>query len=273
MTNGKPSSSNQLYNFDCTYFSSLNAQPLVHSVLKETCKKFIYQLEKCPNTGSLHYQIYISTKSKYRDRELGAYLCGLGLSGITVRPASNNGKSALKGYCMKKESRQAGPWADKPIYLGADLIKVLRPWQKSIEDLLKQPPDSRSIQWYYDAIGCVGKSALAKYMYFHHKILTLTIGNASDILNLVYKLQGHKIYIFDISRTVRQGAMTEIYQALEAVKNGYFINTKYDTGVCCMAIPHVVVFSNHLPKMSALSLDRWKIHDMSQMSQDNYMHD
>ncbi len=33
------------------------------------------------------------------------------------------------------------------------------------------------------------------------------------------------MYIFDISRTVNASAMHEIYQALESVKNGYFINT------------------------------------------------
>ena len=76
------------------------------------------------------------------------------------------------------------------------------------------------------------------------------------------------MYIFDISRTVPTGSMNEIYMALESVKNGYFVNTKYDTGVCCMEIPHVIVFSNHLPKLSALSGDRWKIHNLSQMSQE-----
>jgi len=110
-------------------------------------------------------------------------------------------------------------------------------------------------------------------MYFHMKIITLSIGKASDLLNLVYKNQGKTCYCFDISRTVTKGSMTEIYQALESVKNGYFVNTKYDTGVACFEIPHVIVFSNHLPMMAALSLDRWNIIDMSQMSQENLILD
>lgn len=100
-------------------------------------------------------------------------------------------------------------------------------------------------------------------MYFRHNVLTLTFGDAKDLLNLVFKKQGLPTYMFDLSRTKGgKTSMSDIYQALESVKNGYFINTKYETGVACYAIPHVIVFSNHAPDMSALSLDRWHIHTM-----------
>ena len=265
MTNDrKPSSANQLFFFDCTYFADLSCQPVVHAALTKVAKHFHYQLEKCPNSGNLHYQIYVNLKVKKRDRELGKLLSGLGMPGVSCRPASDEGKTILKEYCLKPDTRVAGPWADKPLYLGADLITTLRPWQVHIRDLIYKEPDSRQIVWYYDSIGKHGKTSISKYMYFHHKILTLTIGRASDVLNLVYKLQGHKMYIFDIARTVNESQMNDIYYALESVKNGYFINTKYDTGVACMNIPHVIVFSNHLPKMSALSADRWKIINMQE---------
>lgn len=260
---------NQLYRWSITYFGTYDEQPQVAKCMDLIAKDYIYQLEQCPRTGNPHYQCYVKLKKKHRAKELCKILNRMSLRGATVSPASDT--LSLESYCMKKETRLEGPWSNKPIYLGEDLIKEsqMYTWQKEILDLINKKPDDRKITWYYDQKGNSGKSSLSKYLYYHHNIITLTIGKASDILNLVYKLQGRTMYIFDISRTVTQGVMTEIYAAMEAVKNGYFVNTKYDTGVCCMQRPHVIVFSNLLPKLSALSQDRWDIRDLSQMSQEN----
>lgn len=230
-------------------------------------KKFVFQLEECPTTGNSHYQCYLNLKVKKRQHELYKMFNANGFTGADCSIASNAGKERLKGYAMKEETRLEGPWADHPIYLGKDLIKKLRPWQQDIVNMLDVEPHSRMIYWYYDKEGGKGKSSLAKYLWFHRSVLTLSVGKATDLLNLVYKLQGKKMYVFDISRTIAT-SMNDMYQALESVKNGYFVNTKYDTGVACYEIPHVVVFSNHLPDTKALSKDRWKILDLSQMSQE-----
>lgn len=259
---------NQCYIYSITYFDTIDAQPHLFKYFTKIAKKFVFQLEECPTTKNSHFQCYLNLKVKKRQHELCKMFNANGFKGADCRIASDAGKERLKAYAMKLDSRLDGPWADHPIYLGKDLIKKLRPWQQNIVNMLDKEPDRRSIYWYYDEKGGVGKSSVAKYLWFHHKILTLSIGKASDLLNLVYKLQGKRMYIFDISRTVNEHAMTEIYQALESVKNGYFVNTKYDTGVACFDIPHVIVFSNHYPKLSALSLDRWKILDLSQMSQE-----
>lgn len=259
----------QLYHYDCTYFGTKDEQPKLHSIFKNIAKKFIYQLEKTPTTDREHFQIYLNLKVKKRDRELASLLSGMGLKGISCRPASDAGKTALQTYCMKTDTRIAGPWADKPIYRGQDLIKDLRPWQQSVFELLQGNPHPRTIYWYYDELGGAGKSSFSKWLYYHHQILTLTFADAKDLLNLVFKNQGLPAYLFDLSRTKGgKTSMSDIYQALESVKNGYFINSKYETGVACFAIPHVVVFSNHPPDLNCLSIDRWKIVEMSQMSQE-----
>ena len=262
-------SKNQCWIFAVTIWKSDHDK--IATFFKLKCKKYIFQQEKCPTTGTLHHQCYINLKDKLRQCEAEKLFNSSGFPGAHVAPASDRGKDELKSYCMKSNSRVSGPWADHRIYLGQDLPVHLRPWQVSIVDLLKTKPDDRKILWYYDAVGGKGKSTLSKYLYYHHKVVTLTVGKASDLLNLVSKMPGGEMYVFDISRTVPTGSMTELYAAIESVKNGYFINTKYDTSVVCMERPHVVVFSNHLPKMSALSLDRWKILDLSQMSQDNLL--
>lgn len=255
--------SNECFIFSVTYFAGIDAQSIVHKAFSKLCKKFIYQLERCPTTGSSHYQCYCNLRKKCRNGKLAKALSSLGLKGVTCLPASDNGKEKLRLYAMKNDTRIAGPWADRAIYLGQDLPTVLRPWQQNIADMIQREPDKRKIHWFYDADGGAGKSTFAKYMYFHHKILTLTFGDAKDLLNLVFKQQGLPTYMFDLSRTKGgKSSMSDIYQALESVKNGYFINTKYETGVACYKIPHVIVFSNHAPLLSALSHDRWVIHRM-----------
>lgn len=264
-----PKVQNQLWIYSITFFADLDKKNKVQSWMRQHAKKYMFQLEKCPTTGNTHFQCYVNLKEKQRVPTLIKSLNANGLSGATVLAASDAGKEALKDYCMKDDTRVAGPWADHPIYLGQDLPASLRPWQQEIVDLIGQDPDPRKIYWYYDEVGGAGKSILSKYLYFKYQIITLTIGKASDILNLVYKMQGRSCYIFDISRTVTAGVMTEVYAAMESVKNGYFVNTKYDTGVACFDRPHVIVFSNMLPKIKALSADRWVIKDLSQMSQGN----
>lgn len=252
-----------VYIYSITIFDTIDAMEDIFKFFNKIAKKFVFQLEECPTTKSHHFQCYVNLKIKKRQHELCKMLNASGFNGANCSVASDAGKERLKLYAMKEDSRIDGPWADHPIYRGQDLIKELRPWQQGIVKLIGTTPHKRKIYWYYDSTGGKGKSSLSKYLYFHHGIIPLTIGKASDLLNVVYKLQGKKMYIFDISRTIPTGTMNEIYTALESVKNGFFVNTKYETGVACFEIPHVVVFSNHLPKMSALSQDRWHIVNLS----------
>jgi len=46
---------------------------------------------------------------------------------------------------------------------------------------------------------------------------------------------------------------------LESIKNGLIVNTKYETGSKLFNSPHIIVFSNMSPDVSAMSMDRWKI--------------
>nr|WCB70603.1 Rep [Cressdnaviricota sp.] len=254
---------NECFVFSVTWFAGLDSQPTIHKAFTRIAKKFVYQLERAPTTGNLHFQCYVSLRKKTRSGKLGKTLSSLGVKGATCLPASDNGKEALSLYAMKTDTREAGPWGDRPIYMGQDLPKSFLPWQQECKDIIDSPPSKRSIHWFTDQNGGAGKSTFAKMMYFRHNVLTLTFGDAKDLLNLVFKKQGLRTYMFDLSRTKGgKTSMSDIYQALESVKNGYFINTKYETGVACYAIPHVIVFSNHAPDMSALSLDRWQIHTM-----------
>lgn len=54
--------------------------------------------------------------------------------------------------------------------------------------------------------------------------------------------------------------MNTMYSVLEKIKGGFITSTMYGKySSLTMKPPHVVVFSNAFPKLSALSKDRWKV--------------
>lgn len=227
-------------------------------MLHQYAKHWIFQAEY--TEGNPHYQGYVNLKEKDRSSTLGIKL-NEEFRGIQFLPASNDGKEKLKQYCLKDHTRVAGPWSDTPIYLGEDLPSELSGWQKQLFDMLQQKPDRRSVLWIYEQDGKTGKSEFAKYMSFKHNAVFMSYGNSKDLLNIVFKMKNRKLYIFDLPRTKPVDISgSDLYSTIESIKDGMFINTKYETGICMMSSPHVVVFSNYLPDRKKLSFDRWKIY-------------
>ena len=228
--------------------------------------KFVFQLEMTvgdePERENWHYQIYAHVAEKIRPKTLGQRMNDE-FRGIEWSHASTAGRVALEKYCMKHDTRQAGPWADKRIYMGKDLPTTLKRWQQQLKDYVTAPPDDRTLLWITDKSGGNGKTKFAKYMAFHHDGIPLGYGNAGDILNLVYKFQGKNLYMFNLTRTKPAVfSSQDIYSCLESIKDGMFINTKYDTGFVLMDSPHVVVFANQDPDQEHCTADRWSVHQL-----------
>jgi len=161
---------------------------------------------------------------------------------------------------MKADTRVFGPWSDAKSYRGQDIITNLWPWQDEVKKSCSTTPDARTINVVVDTIGNVGKSAFCKHMAWHCNALVLGWGKTGDILNLVSKNQNRDVYIFDLSRSKPQDwAKDDIPAAMEGIKNGMFMNTKYETAQVLMKIPHVWVFTNASPNISSMSADRWKL--------------
>lgn len=262
------SSENQVWVFAARW--SVQNQPLEEDELRELlteklklyCSKWIFQLEDTEN--NLHYQIYMRVNEKIRAKSL-AVKWNAALPGIEIRPCSTAGKEALSKYCMKKETRVAGPWADKAIYMGQDLPTELYRWQSKLRDYLLGPVNDRELICIVDLEGSGGKSKFMKYMYFHHNVPGLTFGKSSDLINIVYKMPDERAYIFNLTRSQpKDASLSDIYATAELIKDGYFANTKYDTGIGCMAPPHVVVMTNFFPKRDHLTADRWTVIDLAE---------
>lgn len=221
---------------------------------------FMFQLEQGETTHRLHYQGMVHAETKMRPCEVQNKI-GWGYWQHAVKNQQEN----LKKYCMKQNTRVAGPWADKEVYMGQDLPTTLRGWQKKHLEILTSPMEDRMIYWFIDEQGGAGKSKFAKYMQFHYGIPKLTFGKTCDLLNIVSKFQMRKGYIFDLSRTKPHDiSMDDIYSAMENIKNGHFCNTKYETDIILMLPPHIIIYANWAPDTERLSPDRWIIKNINE---------
>lgn len=174
--------------------------------------------------------------------------------------ATRNIEASFK-YCAKEEGKITELYR-KGIPKPVKTITELYDWQKKIIEIIKSEPDDRTINWYVDYDGAKGKTALCKYICLNYNALYLT-GKSSDIKHLVSchfdKDESNKdniIFLIDLTRST-EGYIS--YQAIEELKNGIFMNTKYETKQCIFNSPHIFIFSNYDPELDKLSGDRWNI--------------
>jgi len=219
-------------------------------------KAYIFQEETGEKTGTPHLQGYIEFENT---KTLSALKKSFG-DGPHFE-VSRNRIGSIE-YCRKEKTRtgkeyRKGFWA--PIKVLSEAM--LKPWQKAVYDLTRTEPDDRSINWFYDIKGGCGKSALAKFISYHHKDDTLYVsGKAADIkYALATFLEQHgeiRTIIYDITRSQENYFS---YQSIEELKNGICFATKYESQQLIFNPPHVIIFANFEPDKSMLSEDRWKI--------------
>ncbi|AXH73499.1 MAG: putative viral replication protein [Cressdnaviricota sp.] len=197
-------------------------------------------------TGTPHLQGYIEFKNKCR-----------ALSKFESRrfhwEKAKGSRENNIAYCSK-EKVLFSLGMPKPI----KVIGTLKPWQHQIECLIATEPDDRTIHWFFDRVGNIGKTVFMKYCVIKHGAIPCIGGKFGDIMNLVFNSDMDKsnTTIFNIPRGHREHIS---YSSLEAVKDGMIVNTKYETGYKCFNSPHVIVFANFPPDKKQLSKDRWNI--------------
>ncbi len=221
----------------------------------EFCKKYIYQLEE-GKSQTRHLQGCFELEHNKTITALKKFL-----PTAHLEPCKSWTDSIT--YCQKRESWVEGPWAKgikitKPL----KLISIMKYWQQKIIDLIKEEPDERTINWYWEEEGCVGKTALAKYICSNHNAMVLS-GKGSDCLYAIseWKDKEDLIVIFDFSRMTEEYIS---YMAIEKIKDGLFFSGKYESRMCIYNAPHILCFSNFRPNTEMLSKDRWNIVNLSE---------
>jgi hypothetical protein len=160
---------------------------------------------------------------------------------------------------------------------------TLRRWQR---DLFELPNVDRQVICVVDTVGKHGKSFFSRYLeslyqgvtvnqYNSPKEITQHLHNLCvDQMHWITPKKGadymhNKTIIFDVPRKKGESSQSSLWQAIEEVKNGHLIDTRYQTRyVTCMS-PKIVVFVNWFPDFDALSDDRWLIYDISNIDPDD----
>lgn len=161
-----------------------------------------------------------------------------------------------KVYCSKCDTR-IGPTHVKGFIL-KEAIKDIEPkgWQLDVVKAIKEEPDNRTVRWYWEPSGGVGKTVLAKHICLKYNAIYVS-GKANDVKCAIAQMDVKpKIVIWDIPRCMEDYVS---YQGIEEVKNGIFFSGKYESGMVIYNCPHVICFANFAPELEKLSLDRWKV--------------
>lgn len=224
----------------------------IEQVFRHECKWYIFQEEKGAE-GTNHLQGTICLKTKQRLSQLKH-----------IEPAihwepTKSVKASIE-YCTKYKTRSG-----KIYSYGIDIptpIEVDEPygWQLEVMKIIKDKPDKRSIYWFYEPVGNMGKTTLCKYLVVKHNALMLT-GKSNDMYHMLSKHTDKRaLIIVDVPRSTQDYIN---YGAIEQIKNGLVFSGKYDGCQLVFNCPHVIVFSNEYPDVSKMSTDRWKIYDIN----------
>lgn len=139
-------------------------------------------------------------------------------------------------------------------------IVELRPWQEELAKYVLLTPHPRKVRWYVDREGGAGKTEMARYLSAEHGACLLNHGKTADNAHKIPADGSVKIILFDFTRRVEEHVQ---YGFIEECKNGIIHSNKYNSMVKSFPVPHVIVFANWSPDLSALSKDRWDVIELS----------
>lgn len=230
-------------------------------ILLSHSEKFVYQLEE-GDEKTPHFQGFVKLAKRARLDTLKGY-CERAHFEACKGSAMDN-----YVYCTKKGGALAGPWIKgyrRPVVdpLGG---KELRPFQQDIMKIVDSDMEDRSIHWFWETVGNIGKSALCKHLLLTRPSEVLLLGGkAADMKYAISKFCENiendlKIVIIDIPRTAENYIS---YIGIEEIKNGAFFSTKYESGQCVFNPPHVICFANFAPNTYTMSADRWNVCDLN----------
>lgn len=241
---------------------------------KQWGKHWCYQLEKGEETGRLHFQGIISLQTKRTKKDCLSVMSPLPEYFEPVSNPNIKGGTELF-YVTKPDTRVEGPWTDKDKqqYIPRqyrDLEKSLYPWQQTIWDAA-DVFEKRTVNLIVDKKGCSGKSTLAALMELHGRGIDLPpvndaeklVQSLADILIAQECINPRTIFV-DIPRAMKQDKLYGMYTAIEQIKKGKVVDTRYSYKYWWFDAPQVWVFANTVPDFTYLSEDRWKFWSISE---------
>lgn len=217
--------------------------------------KYIVGDEICPDTGRKHLQGYIECETKIRPIEY--------FKTKDVHWEKRKGtKNQNLEYCSKEGNYRTNMEMPEII---EDPMEGLEwyIWQEEIHKELMKKANCRDIWWLWEPKGCAGKTSYCKHMVLEHKALYVN-GKANDVKCAIVRYkEEHERYPKIILWGMPRAARNIDYSAVEEIKDGMFFSGKYESGQCVTNYPHIVIFANREPDLEEMSLDKWKIKNLS----------
>ena len=216
-------------------------------------KKYVWQ-EEVGTNGTPHLQGYIEFAKKQRPVEF------IGIKQIHWEKCRD--VKASIAYCTKDDTATGKRWTNIRLPKPIKIIKEesFYHWEKEIIEMISEEPDDRTIHWYWEPDGGVGKTAFCKYLVVKHHAVILS-GKGNDCKYGIVKYHEEngvypELIIYDVPRCNLNYIS---YDALESIKNGLFFSGKYESGQVVMNCPHLLVFANEEPEYEKMSRDRWRV--------------
>lgn len=135
---------------------------------------------------------------------------------------------------------------------------TLHPWQEGLYHALRfEDPGDRKIIFYVDTVGGKGKTWFQRFMVskYPDKVQILSSGKRDDVKHSVDETK--EAFLFNVPR----GGMEYFpYTVVEEIKDRMVYSPKYHSRTKIIRHKvHVIVFCNEMPKMDAMSQDRYVI--------------
>lgn len=226
-------------------------------------KKWIYVMGKeVGEKGTPHIQGYLEAKNAIRFNTLKKMM-----PTAHIEKAKGTREDNLT-YCSKEgQAERTIPKSLKEQYdeYMQTIYKDIKwhDWQQNVLDLLKTKANRRTIHWFWETKGNVGKSFITAYIEWKYKCIIIN-GKQADIFN------GIKTYL-DTEKTFPEVVIVDIprtnekyvcYSTIEKIKDGIMYSGKYEGGTIRLLPVHMIIFANFPPIESNISEDRWNITEL-----------
>lgn len=227
----------------------------IDKALKKLAKKYVYQIEKVSHVhAQVRYHAKISMKSSTAAR-MWRDQCP-NLDGFVTATSMKTGDKF--SYCMKDDSRIAGPWRDKKEVLSKDLEKELqliennpRPWQGDIFDDVKVWEKTDTFGVIIDVFGLGGKSAVAKLIQARGWGIAVPsslepkemIEYVSSLMNQQDGWEPNCVWL-DIPRATDKRSYKKLAAGIEQIKTGLVMDHRYAAAPTLTRGPKVWVTCN-----------------------------
>lgn len=237
--------------------------------LSGLAKQYVFQKEK-GDSGYVHWQGRLSLIKKRRLPELIALLKSSErkVPNYLEPTVSELHRSGDMFYAMKEDTRVLGPFSDKDEQINIPRqvreMSALYAWQQQVVDSATVW-DKRTINLIYCPEGNQGKSSLVSWCRAYKIARCLPpVNECKDLLRMVCDMPISRMYMFDMPRSMNKDRLFGFYSAVETLKDGYAYDDRYSFKEIVFDCPNIWIFSNRLPDLDMLSMDRWqiwKIHD------------